>query len=350
MKKNKINMRFALPVILLATVLMAACDDWTDPESLNLQEPDITKQNPELYAEYLSQVREYKNTLHYITMGWFDNSQKTPFSPSQLLEAVPDSVDIISLICPDDLTAGEIGQMNTVQTLKATRVVYTIDCKGLQDAFDADKAQAAEDGTTFERDFNEELQGFIGKQVALLDKYPYDGVSVYYNGYSDEALTAEQLAYLTAQQEIIFGALTAAKASHPAKTFIMEGMPQNVIDKQSLQMFDYLVIRTENVTSVGDVAHALQRARVAGVPDDRFIVTALPLTLDADAPRGLMLDGQGNKTLSAITQIAEWTIVPEAYRKTGIGICLINEDYYNAEYDYKYVREAISIMNPSPKF
>ncbi len=348
--KNRVNMRFALPVIFLAAAMLAACDDWTRPEGLKLQDPDISKQDPELYGKYLNSVREYKKTMHYVTMGWFDNSVKTPFSPSQFIDAVPDSVDIVSLLSPDDLTASEIEQMRAVQSLKATRVVYTIDCVAFQAAFDARKAQAAEDGVPFEEVYTEQLQDFIASQVALLGKYPYSGLSVHYNGYSAEALSTEQLEELTAQQDIIFGAIGSAKEENPDKTFIMEGMPQFVVDKQALEMFDYLVIRTHTLSSIGDVEHALQRAWVEGVPDDRFIVTVVPLTLDPNYPRGLMLDAQGEKTINAIMHIAEWTIIPAAYRKAGIGIYLINEDYYNAEYDYKHVRAAISIMNPSPKF
>ena len=66
-----------------SVLALSACSDWTDSESIKLKEPGIDEQSPELYAKYLKNLREYKNSDHKIVYGWFDNSEKVPFSRGQ---------------------------------------------------------------------------------------------------------------------------------------------------------------------------------------------------------------------------------------------------------------------------
>ena len=66
-----------------SVLALSACSDWTDSESIKLKEPGIDEQSPELYAKYLKNLQEYKNSDHKIVYGWFDNSEKVPFSRGQ---------------------------------------------------------------------------------------------------------------------------------------------------------------------------------------------------------------------------------------------------------------------------
>ena len=80
-----------------SVLALSACSDWTDSESIKLKEPGIDEQSPELYAKYLKNLQEYKNSDHKIVYGWFDNSEKVPFSRGKtpleiekdLLKALP---------------------------------------------------------------------------------------------------------------------------------------------------------------------------------------------------------------------------------------------------------------------
>ena len=47
--------------------MLISCSDWTEIESLEMIQPDIKNQNPELYAEYLKGVREFKNSDHKVS-------------------------------------------------------------------------------------------------------------------------------------------------------------------------------------------------------------------------------------------------------------------------------------------
>ena len=66
---------FALSAIA-STIAFSSCD--TDIESVNIVTPGIEQQNPELHANYLSDLRAYKASQHNIFIGYFDNSHKQP--------------------------------------------------------------------------------------------------------------------------------------------------------------------------------------------------------------------------------------------------------------------------------
>ena len=83
-----------------SVLALSACSDWTDSESIKLKEPGIDEQSPELYAKYLKNLQEYKNSDHKIVYGWFDNSEKVPFSRGQHMSDVPDSLDVIIATTP----------------------------------------------------------------------------------------------------------------------------------------------------------------------------------------------------------------------------------------------------------
>ena len=54
-----------------SVLALSACSDWTDSESIKLKEPGIDEQSPELYAKYLKNLQEYKNSDHLIIVRKF---------------------------------------------------------------------------------------------------------------------------------------------------------------------------------------------------------------------------------------------------------------------------------------
>ena len=47
--------------------------------------------------------------------------------------------------------------------------------------------------------------------------------------------------------------------------------------------------------------------------------------------------------------MAEWLLRPEDIGKAGMGIMNVQYDYYNSAMIYRYTKEAIETLNPSPK-
>ena len=102
--KNKF--KIATLLFFTTSFTLGACSDWTDIEGIDIKQPNIQEQNPELYTKYLENLRQYKaDTEHKKVYAWFDNSEKKSVSRAQHLVDLPDSLDVVSLLCPDNLSA-----------------------------------------------------------------------------------------------------------------------------------------------------------------------------------------------------------------------------------------------------
>ena len=56
MKRN--IKKFLFPAVAVAALSLAACSDWTETESLDINYPSLEEQNPELYKQYLQALRD----------------------------------------------------------------------------------------------------------------------------------------------------------------------------------------------------------------------------------------------------------------------------------------------------
>ncbi|MDR0729072.1 MAG: glycoside hydrolase family 18, partial [Prevotellaceae bacterium] len=110
----------ALSVALAAA--MTACSEWTEPESLPIERPTVEAENPVLYQQYLDNLRNYKKSYHPVLIGWFDNSDKSFVSRAMHIEALPDKIDIVALMYPDNLVDVELREMASIRKDKGTKV------------------------------------------------------------------------------------------------------------------------------------------------------------------------------------------------------------------------------------
>jgi hypothetical protein len=360
MKKTIIT----LLLLIVAAGFFTACSEWTDPEPLPIDNPSVEIENPALYQQYLENLRNYKKTYHQLLIGWFDNSDKSFTSRAMHIEAIPDKVDIVSLMYGDNLVDIERQEIESIRNDKGTRVIYTIDYEAfrldiaaqneaIENQNEEGAMAAAETGEEYVPipllALIDELPGFLDKQLALLDKYGYDGLSIYYNGQSTISMKPEEKAELQALQDIIFNKLRAVMQAHTEKLFLFEGRPDFVLNKEILQVFDYIVLHTQSITNALTLNEAVKISLVPNVPADNIIVCANPYPTNAeDTKTGRFTDENGN-TVPAITALAYWVTTPDSFTKAGLGVYRINDDYFNPEIDYKFTREAIEIMNPSPK-
>jgi hypothetical protein len=310
--------------------------------------------------EYLDALRAYKKTLHPLMIGWFDNSKKDYASMGEHIAQVPDKLDILSLMSPEELTDIDLQEMNRLQTAKGTRVIYTIDCQAFQDKVTALNNDIETDNEELINQglepmplivLTDTLAQFMDAQLALLDKYPYDGLSVLYNGKATGMIPSDEIDLMDDVQKIIFEKTAAAIDAHPGKTYMYEGLPQFLrIDKSVLTKFTYLVFHTYTVNSVYEITRTVEMGLVdPGVPTDRVIVSAAPQFSQSGTSYGKMADWKGI-TSSAIKCTAEWVKTDDdtqAFKKAGMGVWNINKDYYIPNSSYAAVEEGIDIMNPS---
>ena len=300
-----------------SVLALSACSDWTDSESIKLKEPGIDEQSPELYAKYLKNLQEYKNSDHKIVYGWFDNSEKVPFSRGQHMSDVPDSLDVIIATTPD-LAEFELEDIANVHE-KGTKVFYSISYDNI-------------------------LKEHTDKVKAL--EAPFDGIVAEYRGSNPIYMSEADKAEAKANQDTFFGVISNWKSANSGKQLVFQGYPANLIGQSVLSSCDHIILITNDVTDVAQLGiEALQALMADGVPADRFIVSASTVSLDTtDKTTGYY------NALRALSEAAYWVTEPSAeFTKAGLAIENMQNDYYNATNTYQYVREAINIMNPAPK-
>ncbi len=341
----------------LLTLLLAAafavpfvsCSDWTDAERVEIKEPDMEHDNPELYAKYLAALREYKQSAgHKVVYAWFDNSVKVTASRGQRIETVPDSVDVISLMYSDNLTSREIADIAKVRT-KGTRVVYTIAYDSLTESYKAYLEQFAAEPPSVEADdapavaktLAEYAVDYSSSQIALCAKYNYDGVVVSYNGKELTHSTPDQIAEYTAIQTAFFAPIVEWKAANPSKMLSLLGRAHNILNKDIVALFEHIIVPTHYAASTVAIAQEIRKSVAEGAPADRFVAMVMTTSLDkSDIKTGYFGSDR------ALTMTAYWVATPEVgYTKAGVAIYNVQNDFYNPLLIYKYTREAISIMN-----
>ena len=115
----KINiLKICLPA--LAVISLSACSDWMKPEPIINDVPltDIVKDDA-----YYEALRAFKKSEHSVSFGWFSEWDEGEAATTNMLQAVPDSMDIISLWSNFNLTPKKRADLEFVRKVKGTRVV-----------------------------------------------------------------------------------------------------------------------------------------------------------------------------------------------------------------------------------
>ena len=51
-------------ILMVWGMMYSSCEDWTDPESINIHYSTFEEQNPQLYADYIRDLKRYKDGEH----------------------------------------------------------------------------------------------------------------------------------------------------------------------------------------------------------------------------------------------------------------------------------------------
>ncbi len=350
MKNNIKNSLQAFVLLAFSGLLFASCADWTTPESIEIKTPEVDKT---LYADYLRDLKAYKEGDHKIVMVTFGNKAEMPASQAEHLTVIPDSVDYIILDNPEVLNEAHKKEMVEVRK-KYTHVVYNVNFPAIEAEWNA---MAKEDPELTE----EQGLAYIAEQtnalLALCDEHGFDGITFTYMGRSLASLTEEALAVYNGRQQAFFGAIDAWRNDHTGKDFIFVGNIQYVLpdNRSFLNSCDYIVLATDMVNNADEITIKALTALSAGddIPEDRFI--AMTQTVRPDDDKEIYgyfgkYDEEGNK-VRAIYGCANWVNLPSpSFTRAGLMINNVQNDYYNINKVYSKTREAIAIMNPLPKY
>ncbi len=364
--KRYIKDIFKTLVVALPLVAVVSCSDWTQTESLEIKEkPTLEEQNPALWAQYCEALKEYKASEHKLTFITVANSDKAPNHSTEHLTAMPDSVDYIRIASPA-VTHPELAAEFKEVAKKGTKVIYTVSYddiasqwrvlidEGGVDLTPREGESELTEAQILEARFMEYLKEQTSMQIEYAAMYGYDGVEMGYNGVAPASLNEEQLA-LTKIRQDAFIAIFDAWKSVDSKQLLFKGHPQNLIDAAILQKCQFITLSTASSTSMDNLTVETLAAAVEGVPSDRFIVeVSMPNFDDPTSSVGYFSGvdpDDASQKFFALKGAAMW--VNEApignYTKAGISLVDAQKDYYGYTVTFARIREAIYIMNPSPK-
>lgn len=326
-------------------VLLFACSDWTDTESIDI---DIPKVNGKQKEEYYKDLRAYKETNHKITYLWFDNSVKIAQSNGQLLTSVPDSVDIICLSNPFDLVEKEITSMKELKAERAYSYVYALDIEGIKTVYRQLLLEANQDKKEIVS-LPVYMQDTLN--IAIKPSTEFDGIIIRYTGKDINFLTDEEKTEYLATEDVIIKTLQTWMSTNSSKFISIQGYPQNFSDKSILPSMKHIILETATDTSKDKIIYTMLQTGTTGVPTDRFIIAANAISfISSESKVGYWPDKNGSFILSAIQESAAVVASSDMpYSIQGISINNGSNDYYNSIARYLNVNKGIEQMNPSLK-
>ena len=350
MKRN-IKTTF-LAVLTAAAFGLVSCGDWIEPKSLDINTPSLEQTDPELWALYLEELNHYKQGEHKLVFVTFDNPTGAPATHrSEHLTVVPDSVDYIILNNPDDLHPDFAAEFDAVR-LKGTKVLYSFNYETFDSAW---REMARNDESLTEEQRLEYIGSCTEDMLAVCDRWGYDGLIFGYTGFSPLSIPESEREAAVALQHAFFAPIAEWQNTHKDKVLAFMGRPDFVLEEESsvFGVCSYIIVDTDNAVNEGDLSvRCLKALDSEAVPSDRIIVTALEIRPDDNNQVFGWFgtrDEEGNK-LRALPNTARWTTLPSPdYTRAGIVVKDIKPDYFNVSLVYSHLREAISIMNPSPK-
>ena len=318
----KKGLRFS-SLFAASALLLAACSEWTEYESLDIKTPSMDQG---LYADYVKNLKAYKAGSHKVAMASFENVANGPTRQAERLTVLPDSLDVILLNNPDNLHAGYVSEMKKVRE-KGTRVGYAIDYATIEaewtEMTKADATLTEEQALTYIADRTTEM-------LSLCDKWGYDGLVFTYVGRSTASMTEEALAQYGARQAAYFNTVATWRESHKSAFFAYRGLAQYVLaaNKPLLADCNYIILETTSASNLSETTRYNDEDKIYG-----YLGTT---------------DAEGNAERS-IRGGALWVGQPSDFTRAGMLILNAQYDYYDNTPIYFHLREAIDIMNPSPK-
>ena len=238
------------------------------------------------------------------------------------------------------LTSGAGSNVTSNTTNANTKVVYTISFDRIQKEYTDKVKEGVETGT-----FSVYLKAEVDRLISY--ESSFDGIIAEYKGKKYLFICLRLIRKRPRRIRIIFwGAVMAWKQANTNKLLTFQGYPENLIGQSVLSECRHIILATDDVDAVEELSVVARKAMLsAGTPTDRFVVAVSTISMDAaDTKTGFY------EKARAIKEAAYWITEPSAdYTRAGIAIYNIQNDYYNADAIYPCVKEAINIMNPSPR-
>ena len=130
--------------------------------------------------------------------------------------------------------------------------------------------------------------------------------------------------------------------------FIFEGYTSNIMDASIFSYADYIVIPMLDAVSSDDVIWNAEMQLTEGVPADRIVFgVTIPDLADEKATDGYFngTNEDGTKVYAVVG--AAYAVISSqgTFEKAGLCVDNVRDDYFQREYTYGHIRQALQIMN-----
>lgn len=332
--------------LLLTTCF--ACEQQNEAEVLFIQRPF------EKGERYYENLRAYKQSDHAISCGWFKNwSAKGP-ARVNYLDGLPDSLDMVFLGWGgwENMDVERIADLRHVQQKKGTQalisfVVYGIGSSMTPKEFTKDKKMEEEfwgwddeDPSTYEN----AIKKYANAICDSVYKHDFDGFDLDYEpnmgGHGNLASYPDRMAVLVEELGKRLG-----PESETGKLLILDGetLDPSVADKTT-KHFNYFIQQSYGAVSPEQLdQYGWEYTKRSKFRPDQY-VPAVNYEMWENGGGDFYDPTHG--VVPAILGFAYWNT--KDGRKGGIGALNMENDAKH-EINYRYIREAIQIMNPSVK-
>lgn len=308
MKQHRIIRFFGLFLLMGLLCGFAACSDWTEMETVDNKVTKPWEQDPALWAEYTAALRTYKKSEHFIVYARLHNSPDVASSEKDFMRCLPDSLDIVALTNADNFSRFDVEDM-AVMREKGTKVLWQVDYARRA----AELGDAAKLGAYLDK-------AIAGVAANNLDGYSFTGIP---NANDPAAAAAAAL-------------IVSKLSADQSKLLVFEGNPLFVAPEDRAKV-DYFILDTGKTEDVSDVKHQILNATgYAAVPASKLLLAA---------EAGGALRDEERVEYAAIDEMSRRVMTYGPL--CGLAAYDINNDYYNADMNYKLIRQAIQTLNPS---
>lgn len=352
--------------LLLTAVTLAACGDWTESEPLDYTgSPEQSIHGEEYYAN----LRAYKQSKHPVAFGWFGNWIGKGASTVNMLRGLPDSVDFVSMWGNwHSLTPEKMADKKEAYEKKGLRVMVCFIIANLgdqttpsevrknweQNGYSSETAAVnafwgydTSDGSTFEP----AVRKYVRSIVDTIDKYDWNGfdfdLEPNYGSYGNISSSSQALGYVIDEFSKYLGPLSGTD-----RMLAVDGEPYE-IPAEYAPAIDWFIIQayacpgdTSLDSRLSRLVNAFGKADENGnpyqTPEEVLSKTIWTENFESYAAAGgVSFVNRYGETMTSLKGMAGYSNPAIKGKIGGVGT-------YHMEYDtnYKYLREAIGVMNP----
>jgi len=352
--------------MLLTAATVVACSDWTESEPLDYTgSPEQSIHGEEYYAN----LRSYKKSKHSVAFGWFGNWVGKGSSTVNMLRGLPDSVDFVSMWGNwHSLTPEKMADKKEAYEKKGLRVMICFIIANLGDqTTPSEVRQKWEDnGFSSEReavnafwgyDSNDEttfepaVRKYVKSIVDTIDKYDWNGfdfdLEANYGSAGNIASNKKALGYVIDEFSKYLGPMSGTD-----RMLAVDGEPY-LIPPQYAKAIDWFIIQAYQCSGDGDLDNRLENlvsafavqdedGNLYQTPEEVLSKTIWTENFESYAANGgVTFTNRYGERMQSLKGMASYSNPKIKGKIGGVGT-------YHMEYDtnYKYLREAIGIMNP----